>query len=183
VRVESGERPMIWLRTPAIEFGRKYGRAVCAEAIGLKESDLLDIVPQIVSAANPAVFVALKDKSAVDRAWLDVRALQALKGENAESIFVFAFSPTTEGAYSRMFAPEHGVPEDPATGSATGPLAAYMMKHELVSRVAGTRFVSEQGAKMGRRSFLHVLINGENGVDGIEVGGHVTPVVEATLTI
>jgi trans-2,3-dihydro-3-hydroxyanthranilate isomerase len=183
VRVESGEHSMIWLRTPAIEFGRKYGRAVCAEAIGLKESDLLDIVPQIVSAANPAVFVALKDKSAVDRAWLDVRALQTLKGENTESIFVFVFSPTTEGAYSRMFAPEHGVPEDPATGSATGPLAAYMMKHELVSRVAGTRFVSEQGTKMGRRSFLHVLINGENGVDGIEVGGHVTPVVEATLTI
>ena len=82
-----------------------------------------------------------------------------------------------------MFAPEHGVPEDPATGSATGPLAAYMMKHELISRASSTRFVSEQGAKMGRRSFLHVLINGENGKDGIEVGGHVTPVVEATLTI
>jgi trans-2,3-dihydro-3-hydroxyanthranilate isomerase len=183
VRVESGERPMIWLRTPPIEFGREYGRAECAQTLGLDENDLLDVVPQIVSAANPAVFVALKDKSAVDRAWLDVRSLQVLKGKNAESFFVFVFSPTADGAYSRMFAPEHGVPEDPATGSATGPLAAFMMKHELVSRAAGTRFVSEQGTKMARPSFLHVRINGENGKDGIEVGGHVTPVVEATLTI
>ena len=94
VRVENGERPMIWLRTPAIEFGRKFRRAECAEALGLEESDLLDIVPEIVSAANPAVFVPLKDKNAVDRAWLDVRALQALKGENPQGIFVFVFSPT-----------------------------------------------------------------------------------------
>lgn len=183
VRVEAGEQPMIWLRTPPIEFGRSYEKSACAQALGLNESDLLDAAPQIVSAANPAVFVALKDKSAVDRAWLDIRGLQALKGQGKESIFVFVFSPTAEGAYSRMFAPEHGVPEDPATGSATGPLAAFMMKRGLVSSAAGTHFVSEQGAKMARRSFLHVLINGENGADGIEVGGYVTPIIEATMTI
>jgi hypothetical protein len=36
---------------------------------------------------------------------------------------------------------------------------------------------------MGRRSLLHVLIHGENGKDGIEVGGYVTPLVEATMTL
>jgi trans-2,3-dihydro-3-hydroxyanthranilate isomerase len=78
-----------------------------------------------------------------------------------------------------MFAPEHGVIEDPATGSATGPLAAYLMKHGLVSTEPGTRFISEQGTKMGRRSILHVYINGES----IEVGGCVTPLVEATMRL
>jgi trans-2,3-dihydro-3-hydroxyanthranilate isomerase len=87
------------------------------------------------------------------------------------------------GAYSRMFAPEHGVPEDPATGSATGPLAAYMMRRRLVLGVPGTRFHSEQGTKMGRKSILHVQINGDQGAEGIEVGGHVTPVAEATMTL
>jgi trans-2,3-dihydro-3-hydroxyanthranilate isomerase len=183
VRVEAGERPMIWLRTPPIRFGKTHDRALCARVLGLDPGDLLDVTPEIVSAANPAVFVAVKDKSAVDRSWVDARGLISLKGQDAESIFVFVFTPTRDGAYSRMFAPEHGVPEDPATGSSTGPLAAFMMRHGLVSGAAGTRFVSEQGAKMGRRSFLHVLIHGEHGVDGIEVGGYVTPLVEATMTI
>jgi trans-2,3-dihydro-3-hydroxyanthranilate isomerase len=73
--------------------------------------------------------------------------------------------------------------EDPATGSATGPLAAYMMRHNLASGAPGTRFVSEQGTKMGRRSILYIQINGEDGADGIEIGGYVTPVAEATMTI
>jgi trans-2,3-dihydro-3-hydroxyanthranilate isomerase len=183
VRVEAGERPMIWLRTPPITTGKTYDRALCAQVLGLAPSDLVDAAPEIVSAANPAVFVPVKDKQAVDRASLDARGLATLKGQDNESIFVFVFTPTPEGAYSRMFAPEHGVLEDPATGSATGPLAAYMMRHGLVSSTDGTRFVSEQGTKMGRRSFLHVQIHGERGARDIEVGGYVTPIVEATMTI
>jgi trans-2,3-dihydro-3-hydroxyanthranilate isomerase len=65
--------------------------------------------------------------------------------------------------------------EDPATGSSTGPLAAYMMRHGLVSKVSGTCFYSEQGTKMGRRSILYVQINGAGGAESIEVGGYVTP--------
>ena len=75
---------------------------------------------------------------------------------------MFLFTPTAEGAYSRMFAPEYGIAEDPATGSSTGPLAAYMIRHKLVSGQAGTRFISEQGTKMGRRSLLHVEVQGED---------------------
>jgi trans-2,3-dihydro-3-hydroxyanthranilate isomerase len=88
-----------------------------------------------------------------------------------------------EGAYSRMFAPEYGVPEDPATGSSTGPLAAFMMRHGLVANSSGTRLVSEQGTKMGRRSFLHVHVRGDRGANGIEVGGHVTPLVTAAMRL
>jgi trans-2,3-dihydro-3-hydroxyanthranilate isomerase len=183
VRVEHGERPMIWLRTPPIHFGKKYDGALCAEALGLSPADLLNITPEIVSAANPGLFIPIEDKRAVDLASLDARRLAALKDKDDEAIFIFVFAPTPEGAYSRMFAPDHGVPEDPATGSATGPLAAFMMRHGLMSSANGTRFVSEQGVKMGRRSLLHVKIHGKEGVDGIEVGGYVTPLVEATMRI
>jgi trans-2,3-dihydro-3-hydroxyanthranilate isomerase len=82
-----------------------------------------------------------------------------------------------------MFAPALGVPEDPATGSATGPLAAFMMEHGLAPATDGTHFVSEQGTKMGRRSLLHVLIHGEDGRDAIEVGGHVTPLAVASMVL
>jgi trans-2,3-dihydro-3-hydroxyanthranilate isomerase len=183
IRVEKGERPLIWLTTPPISFGHIYERAVCARALGISERDLLDVAPQMVSAGNPGIFVALRDKEAVDRAWLGLEGLPMLKASPDDNIFVFVFTPTPTGAYSRMFAPEHGVVEDPATGSATGPLAAYMMQNGFASGAPGTRFVSEQGTKMGRRSFLHLHIRGERGADGIEVGGYVTPVAEGTLHI
>ena len=66
----------------------------------------------------------------------------------SESFCVFVFTPSSDGAYSRMFAPEYGIPEDPATGSSTGPLAVFMMRRGSISNAAGTRFVSEQGTKM-----------------------------------
>jgi trans-2,3-dihydro-3-hydroxyanthranilate isomerase len=184
IRLErGGARPLIWLRTPPIQEDRTFDRAVCAEALGLANSDLLEIAPQLLSAGNPTLFIALKNKEAVDRAWLDLSRYDALKGNYSEPICIFVFAPTAEGAYSRMFAPGHGVTEDPATGSSTGPLAAFLIKHGLVSGLAGSRFVSEQGTKMKRRSILHVQINGEQGREGIDVGGYVVPVAEATMTL
>jgi trans-2,3-dihydro-3-hydroxyanthranilate isomerase len=182
-RVETGERPLIWLTTPPISYGRTYDRLRCAQALGVEAHDLLDITPQWLSAGNPTIFIALTDKRAVDGARLDSHGVSVIKGADAAPICVFVFTPVPEGAYSRMFAPEYGVPEDPATGSSTGPLAAFMIRHRLVSGAAGTRFVSEQGTKMGRRSILYVELHGEGGADGIDVGGYVTPVAEGTLTL
>jgi len=183
IRVELGQRPLIWLRTPSIDYGRLYDRALCADVLGLEQKDLIDVTPQLVSAGNPTIFIPVTDKKAVDRAFLDIQGLKTIKGVDHEPVCVFVFAPTSSGAYSRMFAPEHGIPEDPATGSSTGPLASFMMRHGLVSGVPGNRFVSEQGTKMGRRSLLHVHIVGQNGVDGIEVGGYVTPITEATTRL
>jgi trans-2,3-dihydro-3-hydroxyanthranilate isomerase len=183
VRIEAGADPLIWLLTPPISTGARFDRTACAAALGLMESDLLPEVPcELWTAGNPLIFVALRDPSVVDRASVDATLFRALSPAGSKNC-MFVFAPTTEGAYSRMFAPEQGIVEDPATGSATGPLAAFMIKYGLASRADGCRFVSEQGTKMRRRSFLHVLVHGEGGVDGIEVGGHVTAVTRATMTL
>jgi trans-2,3-dihydro-3-hydroxyanthranilate isomerase len=150
---------MIWLETPPISDGPTMDREKAAALVRLSPDDLMDATPQVLSAGNATLFIPVKSKTAVDRAELD----------SNQPVCVFVFAPTSEGAYSRMFAPSFGVPEDPATGSATGPLAAYMRRHGM----AGDRFVSEQGTKMGRRSLLHVRRNA--------VGGHVTPVITAEL--
>jgi trans-2,3-dihydro-3-hydroxyanthranilate isomerase len=185
IRVEwtEGGRPLIWLRTPPIEYGRVYDRSVCAEGLGIELKDLMDIAPQLISAGNPSIFIPVRDKDAVDRTSMDMRGLRMIKGMDQEPVCVFVFSPTGDGAYSRMFAPEYGVPEDPATGSSTGPLASFMMRHGLVSGAPGSRYISEQGTKMGRRSILYVHVMGQNGADGIEVGGYVTPVAEAIMRL
>lgn len=186
IRVEAGQagkRPLIWLRTPTIEYGKTYDATLCTRALGLRPADLLDIEPQLVSAGNPTIFVGVKNKAVVDRAWVDLQGVRAIKDSDSAPVCVFVFTPTPDGAYSRMFAPELGVAEDPATGSSTGPLASFMMRHGLMPTKTGTRRISAQGNKMGRRSVLHILIDGEAGSDGIDVGGYVTPVAMGTMTI
>lgn len=171
---------LIWLTTPPIEFGVTYDAAASAEALGLAASDLLGPAPQMVGAGNRMIFIAVKDRGVVDRAWLEMAGFRRMMGADTEPTGVFVFAPVAEGAYSRMFAPELGVVEDPATGSATGPLAAYMIRHGLAAGDVGARWVSEQGTKMGRRSLLHVHL-----ADGgaIEVGGKVTPVAEGRMLL
>lgn len=181
--VEHGERPMIWLRTPRISEGRIFDRSLCAQALGIETDDLLDVDPQLLNAGNPTLLVGLKNEAAVDRAWLDSQGMRILTDGEGEQFCVFVFSQTSEGVYSRMFAPEYGVPEDPATGSSTGPLAAFMIKHGLLSAASNTRFISEQGTKMGRRSLLHVKIVGNKQGEGIYVGGHVTAIAEGRMRL
>jgi len=181
IRVEPGPRPLIWLRTPPIEYGKTYEPSACAEMLTLNVNDLLDVAPQLVSAGVPTIFVPVKNKEIVDHALLDAGRLKILIGPDSEPLCVFVFTPTVEGAYSRMFAPLYGISEDPATGSATGPLASFMIRNGLTSGTAERRFISEQGTKMGRRSLLYVCIQGENGKVGIDVGGYVTPLTEATM--
>jgi trans-2,3-dihydro-3-hydroxyanthranilate isomerase len=184
VDIRVDDAGVIWLRTPPIRVGGAYDPALCAAAIGLQPSDLLDGVPcTFVSAGNPAVFIPLRDRERVDRAEVDSVALRTLLANEVEPTCIFVFAATPQGAYSRMFANDLGIVEDPATGSLTGPLALYMMRQGLAPTAGGTRFVSEQGTKMGRRSILHVLVDGECGERGIEVGGHVAPVAAATLRL
>lgn len=184
VRVDAGDAPIIWLESPQVSKGRIYDRASCAQALGLAGDDLIPNVPcRLLTAGNPNIFVALRDKSVVDRAVLDPAKFAALHADQEGPVCMFIFAPVKEGAYSRMFAPALGVAEDPATGSATGPLAAFMMEHALVAHEDGTRFISEQGTKLGRRSLLHVQITGNYGSRGIFIGGQVAPVTRATMAL
>ncbi len=184
IRVDDGEDPIIWLMTPTIRKLAEFSRDRCARALSLAPDRLAPGVPcEQLSAGSPLIFVAVKDRTAVDDARLDSPAFLDLVRQSREATSMFVFAATKTGAYSRMFAPQLGIIEDPATGGATGPLAAFMMKHGLVAASDGTRFVSEQGVKMGRRSLLHVLVHGDRGERGIEVGGNVVHVASATLQL
>lgn len=179
-----GEKPIVWLEFPPIGRGPSYERTACAQALGLEAEDLLPGVPcQLLTAGNPCIFVALRDKESVDGVMLDSGRFVALHADQEGPVCIFVFTATNEGAYSRMFAPELGIAEDPATGSVTGPLAVFMMEHKLVGHADGTTFISEQGTKLGRRSLLYVRIEGSYGSDGIFVGGQVVPVSRGTMSL
>jgi trans-2,3-dihydro-3-hydroxyanthranilate isomerase len=105
---------------------------------------------------------------------------------------VFVFAPDPSGyagrgaaVYSRMFAPHtSGVPEDPATGSASGPLGAYLVQHGLAVPADTVEILSEQGTRMGRPSFIRIRVRMTAGrVSEILVGGSVVPVIEGRLRV
>jgi trans-2,3-dihydro-3-hydroxyanthranilate isomerase len=183
------ERPsFVWMRHQDAAFGPEItDRAIVARALGLRPSDLLTGAPvQSVSTGNPFLFVPLRDRTTVDRAVLDVRALRRLPTQaSALGVFVFAPDDDPGRVYSRMFAPHtSGLPEDPATGSASGPLGAYLVRHGLVGGSGEVTIVSEQGTRMGRQSFVHIRLRAADGrASDIRVGGGVVPVLEGQLSL
>ena len=181
----------VWMRHGEPEFGPEMtNRAEIAEALNLTEADLIAGAPiQTGSTGSRFMFVPLRDRATVDCALLDVpKIVKALGDQPLVGIFVFAPDPDPGAGrvHSRMFAPHtSGIPEDPATGSATGPLGAYLVKQRLIKAVDGpVQIVSDQGVKMGRHSRLHIRgVAREGHLDQIEVGGGVVPVIEGVLRV
>jgi trans-2,3-dihydro-3-hydroxyanthranilate isomerase len=183
IRLERRADPFLaWLRTPAIRFAETYDRDNAAAMLGLSSSDLLGALPvREAGAGNLFMYVPLRDVAAVDRAELDVAALMRL-GPNSAAAGVFVFAPVPGGVYARMFAPRSGIREDPATGSATGPLGAYLVEYGLLEPRDGLRFTNEQGTKMKRQSFIHGRLNVVDGkLESVDVGGSAVRVIEGTL--
>jgi trans-2,3-dihydro-3-hydroxyanthranilate isomerase len=99
-------------------------------------------------------------------------------------VFIFSSEPGGERAtvYSRMFAPDIGVAEDPATGSAGGPLGAYLVRHKVVPPDKAGSMLSLQGVKMGRPSHVHISIGLEKDeIASVRVGGESVLAGEGTL--
>jgi trans-2,3-dihydro-3-hydroxyanthranilate isomerase len=182
VRLERKEGKLFaWLRTPPVTFEQKLDRAHAAASLGLSQNDLHEkLPPQIAGAGNPFLFIALKDRDAVDRAWYAVGGFDDAIETHISGVFVFCL--TESGTYARMFAPMSGIAEDPATGSATGPVFAYLAKYGVLDPNQSS-FVSEQGVKLGRRSVLHVRVERGAGGSTFDVGGETIFVGEGSFRL
>jgi trans-2,3-dihydro-3-hydroxyanthranilate isomerase len=179
---ESG-RVAFWMTHPPMSFGQVYPHKEVAAAIDVAEDTVIKDVPaQIGSTGTPFLFVALRDQGAVDAAAADPARVRKLVGDKAHGIFLFAAHGGGR-LYSRMFAVD--VPEDPVTGSASGPLGAFAVRYGLVERAPKVSITSEQGTKMGRQGFVRIeLAYGEEREipERIEVGGAVMPVLSGALS-
>lgn len=141
-----------------------------------------------ISTGVPYLMLPLPTREAVDRAEANMAALRRLKSAfpvDHVGVFLFTMEQGTPAAsvYSRMFAPELGIAEDPATGSASGPLGCYLVKHGLVASDRARDLVSLQGVKMGRPSRIHIAITADapDRITRVQVGGTAVVVAEGTL--
>lgn len=169
-----------WMRQPVPVFGFVAGHIEkLAAALGVEEHDIRDtgLPVQQVSSGVPFLFVPMTTRGAVNRATVDRAALRKFfdaNGQPEHPVFLFSLEHGEDDAtaFSRMFAPLFGVPEDPATGGASGPLGAYLLAKGAVMPKQAERMVSLQGVAMGRPSRIAISVASRSGgVSEVRVGG------------
>jgi trans-2,3-dihydro-3-hydroxyanthranilate isomerase len=163
------------LQEPAA-FGAEVEPSAALRALGLADEDREpELPPQVVSTGLAQLVVPVRDASALERVAPDGAALRALLDEHAcTCAYLTHVDPAAETASARSFFLDGATAlEDPATGSAAGPLMAYAHARTGVERIA-----IDQGVAMGRPSRL-VCEAGER----VRVGGDVVLVFESTVDL
>jgi PhzF family phenazine biosynthesis protein len=143
--------------------------APLATALGLDRTDLLaEPRPRPADTGAAHLMVRLRDAATVDRARPDAgKLLAVLQKTAAEGCYVYAFdADAPDMAYARFFNPTVGLWEDAATGTAAGPLAAYLA---AAGYLESNELAIEQGTLMGRRSILRVRLTPEPELSGAGV--------------
>lgn len=168
-----------WMRQNQPKFGKSFEAELMADILGLDKSQLVAGFPiQEVSTGMAFTLVPLKDLKALAQAKLQLEKYYTFCEETeARGIMVFCREGHTasQEISSRVFVEYEGIPEDPATGSATGCLASYILKHNFLSSSAIDIEVG-QGYEMGRPSSLLIQSSLKNDMYEINVGGKVVDV-------
>lgn len=174
---ERGRLRFAWMTQQNPVFGAVLPTgAALASAIGVTPDVLAPTIPvQEVSCGSAFYCVPLTTRAAVDRVQMNGRELEALFARTnltRRGLFVFTTEQGADGAtvYSRMVG-ANGF-EDPATGSASGPLGCYLVRHGLVPAAKADAIVSAQGVAMGRPSRIHIrlAVRGSD-ITRVQVGG------------
>lgn len=164
-------------------FGHTPPRDETAAVLGLSPSDLhAELQPRLVGTGLDYVCIPLCDTTALARVVVDLRLLPAYEAAHGE-LYPFAFTGQEDPwVEARGLFPAEGIAEDPATGSAAGPLAAYLTAAGLLR--PGEARVITQGRHVQRPSLLAVMVTGtRDAMTDVAVGGGVVPVLTGELAV
>ena len=193
----------VWMNQGVPELSETFDKAQVAAALGLSEGELEPDLPvQLGSAGNPFLLVPVVSLDVLARAQVSLPELSKLLRGEHRAVFAFTHHTSESDVRARMLTAKVteqktdkavpnirarmlgaalGVYEDPATGSAHGPLGAYLAAYTDILHGDRAEFVSHQGVEMGRKSELFVRLNRtEKGVQ-VSVGGAAVKVGEGQL--
>ncbi len=166
-------------------FLKQYTPADVLPLFGLSVDDVLPDVPiQTVSTGTPQLMIPLRDQDALRRATLNIEKYPRFRAEaDFFSPHLFCLGGVT--AQGKTFARQFGTPpdilEDPATGSATGGMAAYLWHYGLIHE---SKFIAEQGHWMKRPSTIYVEIVGPpDAIETVKIGGSAVVVLQGELLL
>ncbi len=163
-------------------------RSVVAELLGLSSPDFMTTegyAPTNTSCGLPFLIVPLASRDAVARARVNEAVFaRTLRGTSCAMILAFAMVDDVPGVdvHCRVFCPDDGVPEDPATGSANAALGGYLAAR--TPRTGTLRWVSQQGIEMGRPSRLEIEVDkSSDAITAVRVGGSAVLMSEGRLRV
>jgi trans-2,3-dihydro-3-hydroxyanthranilate isomerase len=170
----TGQDGMAWMKQKSPVFGDTMDAAEAARMLGIQAEDMDQCFPiQEVSTGLSAFIVPLRHLDAIKRCKINLDLYNEMIN-NYNSKAVLVFSPETydpqHALNVRVFVDALGIPEDPATGSANGDLAGYLVKH----RYFGSDSINiqvEQGYEIKRPSLLHLQAHQGQDDISIEIGG------------
>jgi PhzF family phenazine biosynthesis protein len=189
VAAEKGQEDGSWqptsiAMTQAVpSFGAIYNDpAGLAAALGLEVVDLSveNLPAQVVATGAAHLLVPVRNREAIDRAQPDGKRLyQHLRSAGGQGCYLFCLDPVDPAsvAYTRFFNPTEGIVEDPATGTAAGPLACYLVKYGRISSRATVTI--EQGYALKRPSHIGVRVHDNE----VRIFGACVTVAEGTLQL
>lgn len=161
---------VLWMKQKSPAFGQEVDKAQMARSLNLEESAIDERFPiQEVSTGIPFLIVPLKSLAHLKKAKVDfAKFMKAVENIEAKAPLVFCpEARENENDLSvRVFVDYYGIPEDPATGSANGCLAGYLVKHSYFGQNRIDVRV-EQGHEIGRPSLLY--LKAEERADDIDV--------------
>ena len=170
----------------SLSLGKTVPAELVASAVSLDREDIVADThhPQICSVGLPFVFTELRDRAALERARINMSGFDAIRdlGVNPQ---LHLYTRVSDGfdIRARMFAPLSGVPEDPATGSASCALAGLLAHYK---EEQGGSFIWRiaQGVEMGRPSTLIARAKkADSTVQATWVGGSCVMVSEGSIEI
>jgi len=190
--VREGDDYRIVMTQGAIEFGEPFAgsqRDEIVAALGLAPKDLDTRCPiQIVSTGHSKVLVGIRDRAVLNALKPNLARLSEISRKiRCNGYFVFVLTDGSRGVLShgRMFAPAIGIPEDPVTGNANGPLGAYLVQHRLAPN-DGKRlaFRGQQGEALNRLGTVEVTVDiANNRPKTVQVGGQAVIVFKSEITL
>lgn len=181
-----GEPNILWMHQPSPQFYDALSADTLAAVIGVKVSDIdqrYSIEP--VSTGLPFIIIPITNLAAVSQAKLNLELYDRTVA-NLPAQAILLFCPETVNPdrqlHVRVFTECFGIPEDPATGSANGCLAAYLAKHQYFG-TSNIDITVEQGIEMGRTALLYLRAQYTENSCPISVGGKVIKIAKGELLI
>lgn len=181
----SFQEGIAWMKQVPPEFGQKLAAETIADVLGLTPAEIDECHPvEEVSTGLPHIVVPLKKLSSLQNIRISVEKYYHLI-ENTWAKPIIVFCPESHtGANNisvRMFADYYGVPEDPATGSGNGCLAAYLVKNRYWGK-SEIDICSEQGYEISRPSLLYLRAAENDGKIKVFIGGKCITIAKGSLS-
>ena len=179
-----GQPDILWMKQNPPEFGNILDSDDISRILNIEGEEIDPRFPiQEVSTGLPFIIVPFRTLDAIKKCRIDRdRYFRLIENTDAKAILVFCpetYNPEND-LNVRAFVDYYGIPEDPATGSANGCLAAYLVKY----RYLGNEKIDirvEQGYGIGRPSLLYLKSGNREGNIEVQVGGKVEMIAKGNL--